>query len=135
MTTVVALPTDVTIPVKLALVVTVSAFPVIFPAISSENVFIPAIVCGVVRSTKFCVDDPVPPPATLRVPSVTVEPLWVPVKFGNSKLKVVTPVASPDNFDAVGGRFERTVNEVSNSAMIKNLFFILCSKNYTYCLP
>ena len=43
-TTVVAFPTEVTIPVKLALVVTVAAFPEIEPAIVLLNVFVPAKV-------------------------------------------------------------------------------------------
>jgi hypothetical protein len=50
--------------------VTVAAFPEMEPTIVDENVLAPAIVCAVVKSTKFCVVDPVPPALTGKVPEV-----------------------------------------------------------------
>ena len=51
----VAFPTDVTTPVKFALVVTVAALPEIEPVIVDENVFTPAIVCTPVVITPLAV--------------------------------------------------------------------------------
>jgi hypothetical protein len=50
--------------------VTVAALPEMEPAIVEENVLVPAMVWAVVKSTKFCVVDPVPPAEIGKVPEV-----------------------------------------------------------------
>jgi hypothetical protein len=50
--------------------VTVAALPEMEPTMVDENVLAPAMVCDVVKSTKFCVVEPVPPAVIGKVPEV-----------------------------------------------------------------
>ena len=67
-------------------VVAVPAFPLMSPVMVDENVLVPAMVWVVVRSTKFCVADPVPP---FAMPNLPVTP----VLKGSPVALVNTPYA------------------------------------------
>ena len=71
-----------------------AALPEMDPTIVDENVLAPAIVCAVVKSTKFCVAEPVPPLAIGKIP-VT------PVVKGKPVALVKTPDAGVHRAGAV----------------------------------
>ena len=74
----VTFPTDVTGPIRLALVVTVAAFPVIFPVMGLVKVFTPPTVWLVLRSTKSAAEAAAPSipggPAGPAVPAAPAGP-------------------------------------------------------------